>query len=63
MGIEPTQPAWKAGVLPLNYTRVYAYHSVDYSTTGFLGCQAQFSLFLNFHFPDSSDIFLLKLIY
>ena len=21
MGIEPTQPAWKAGVLPLNYTR------------------------------------------
>ena len=22
MGIEPTHPAWKAGVLPLNYTRV-----------------------------------------
>ena len=22
MGIGPTQPAWKAGVLPLNYTRV-----------------------------------------
>ena len=22
MGIEPTWPAWKAGVLPLNYTRV-----------------------------------------
>jgi hypothetical protein len=22
MGIEPTLPAWKAGVLPLNYTRV-----------------------------------------
>ena len=21
MGIEPTQPAWKASVLPLNYTR------------------------------------------
>ena len=21
MGIEPTYPAWKAGVLPLNYTR------------------------------------------
>ena len=21
MGIEPTQPAWKAGVLPLYYTR------------------------------------------
>ena len=23
MGIEPTYPAWKAGVLPLNYTRMY----------------------------------------
>ena len=22
MGIEPTQPAWKAGILPLNYTRM-----------------------------------------
>ena len=22
MGIEPTQPAWEAGVLPLNYTRL-----------------------------------------
>ena len=22
MGIEPTSPAWKAGVLPLNYTRI-----------------------------------------
>ncbi len=24
MGIEPTQPAWKAGILPLNYTRTRA---------------------------------------
>ena len=22
MGIEPTRPAWKAGVLPLNYIRI-----------------------------------------
>ena len=22
MGLEPTYPAWKAGVLPLNYTRM-----------------------------------------
>ena len=33
MGIEPTRPAWKAGVLPLNYTRVESafvyYHSVS----------------------------------
>ena len=26
MGIEPTRPAWKAGVLPLNYTRIEGYH-------------------------------------
>ena len=25
MGIEPTQSAWKAEVLPLNYTRTYSY--------------------------------------
>ena len=23
MGIEPTRPAWKAGILPLNYTRIF----------------------------------------
>ena len=22
MGIGPTRPAWKAGILPLNYTRI-----------------------------------------
>ena len=26
MGIEPTHPAWKAGVLPLNYTRIKYSH-------------------------------------
>ena len=25
MGIEPTTSAWKAGVLPLNYTRVLTF--------------------------------------
>ena len=25
VGIEPTTPAWKAGVLPLNYTRDLRY--------------------------------------
>ena len=25
MGIEPTWPAWKAGVLPLNYTRILSF--------------------------------------
>ena len=32
MGIEPTYPAWKAGVLPLNYTRKSLLHS--YSNRG-----------------------------
>ena len=31
MGIEPTRPAWKAGVLPLNYTRIFSNTSY-YST-------------------------------
>ena len=30
MGIGPTRPAWKAGVLPLNYTRVTSI-MLDYS--------------------------------
>ena len=29
MGIEPTYPAWKAGVLPLNYTRKIRYSRGD----------------------------------
>ena len=32
MGIEPTRPAWKAGVLPLNYTRAFCdgdYYSIS----------------------------------
>ena len=33
MGIEPTQPAWKASVLPLNYTRIMR---ATYRTGGFL---------------------------
>ncbi len=27
MGIEPTRPAWKAGILPLNYTRTHNAHT------------------------------------
>ena len=33
MGIEPTYPAWKAGVLPLNYTRISV--RVKIGVTGF----------------------------
>ena len=28
MGIEPTRPAWKAGILPLNYTRTVSQRKV-----------------------------------
>ncbi len=34
MGIEPTYSAWKAEVLPLNYTRNAKRCSLNYNTTG-----------------------------
>ena len=27
-GIEPSQPAWKAGALPLSYTRISYYNNI-----------------------------------
>ena len=33
MGIEPTRPAWKAGILPLNYTRVSSRRHLLYQYT------------------------------
>jgi hypothetical protein len=39
MGIEPTYPAWKAGVLPLNYTRIikilFTPNGINIGVTGF----------------------------
>ena len=34
MGIEPTRPAWKAGILPLNYTRMIDNLTPTKLTTG-----------------------------
>jgi hypothetical protein len=36
MGIEPTPPAWEAGVLPLNYTRIKIgkFQLVNYVSSG-----------------------------
>ncbi len=31
-GIEPARPAWKAGILPLNYTRVPTENIISYIT-------------------------------
>ena len=36
MGIEPTYPAWKAGVLPLNYTRVFRNATILSQSTCFV---------------------------
>ena len=46
MGIEPTRPAWKAGVLPLNYTRGTPTSYILAHTS--LASQAIFSFFAKF---------------
>ena len=53
MGIEPTYPAWKAGVLPLNYTRMFLCFFVSLKTRiiishGFIKCNPFFQIFLIF---------------
>ena len=42
MGIEPTRPAWKAGILPLNYTRRRCLRKCQlwYDTTVLAACQS-----------------------
>ena len=42
MGIEPTRPAWKAGILPLNYTRRRCPRKcqLEYDTTTSAACQS-----------------------
>ena len=42
MGIEPTRPAWKAGILPLNYTRISK--DADYFNIKGVLCQPLFHL-------------------
>ena len=42
MGIEPTRPAWKAGILPLNYTRMDGHirkYQLAYDSTNQQPCQ------------------------
>ena len=51
MGIEPTRPAWKAGVLPLNYTRIrerLSCRPLIYNNTFFSKCQYLFEIFFKF---------------
>ena len=49
MGIEPTYPAWKAGVLPLNYTRVIS-DTNDIISYYFYFCKYFFYFFYCFFF-------------
>ena len=53
MGIEPTYLAWKASVLPLNYTRMFLCFFVSLKTRiiishGFIKCNPFFQIFLIF---------------
>ena len=49
MGIEPTRPAWKAGILPLNYTRRSpCIKPLDYYTTIVGGCQVVLEILFDF---------------
>ena len=53
MGIEPTQSAWKAEILPLNYTRPY---QSDYNS---ITTQVEF---VNTFFKKSLNIYI-KIFY
>ena len=50
MGIEPTRPAWKAGILPLNYTpqMLCLTLTLNYYNTFILICQGLFAIIFNF---------------
>ena len=52
MGIEPTYPAWKAGVLPLNYTRTSSPFSLEKTP----GCQQLSEKFFRFFAFQSAGI-------
>ena len=58
MGIEPTRPAWKAGILPLNYTRTYTINVTDYILTQ---PQIIVNTFLGISIKNSNKRFLIFL--
>ena len=39
MGIGPTRPAWKAGTLPLSYTRIRSTNMLTNNSTSIFYCQ------------------------
>lgn len=58
MGIGPTQPAWKAGVLPLNYTRILATDINIAYRTGI--CQVFLKFFPEFFSISGKKFFIQK---
>ena len=52
MGIEPTYPAWKAGVLPLNYTRM-AVPSFSLEIIPYFYGRCQYAFEENYLFPQN----------
>ena len=62
MGIEPTYPAWKAGVLPLNYTRTAKAFQLEDDTTVYALLSILFLFLFFFHVHCRSDMFCDTLI-
>ena len=63
MGIEPTRPAWKAGILPLNYTRIFALSKLPYYyTTKIFVCQYLFWIFFRFFQKNIFWIFFILVL-
>ena len=63
MGIEPTQPAWKAGVLPLNYTRRCAsQRGLSYHMSPLMS-STNFAVFANFSLDFQKDFYWNVAIY
>jgi hypothetical protein len=62
MGIEPTYPAWKAGVLPLNYTRVSCVISDTNYILSYMSeiCKHKFNFFLQINIPSISTVIFTK---
>ncbi len=56
MGIEPTRPAWKAGILPLNYTRRCCFSCRPDDSCYYIAflwkCQPFFSELFSGHFAE-----------
>ena len=57
-GIEPASSAWKAEVLPLNYTCTFLLTSINYKCS-FIFCQYFFKIFLKFYLSFTLHFLLL----